>query len=73
MVSRRVFWHSVDEGGQLLNVLVVQPLDLKVQVHVVSSLTELMLLVFCKTTTATTAEVKTGLKSNQTHPRIYLF
>lgn len=48
MVSRRVFWHSVVEGRQLLNVLVVQPLDLKVQVHVVSSLTELMLLMFCK-------------------------
>lgn len=63
MVSRRVFWHSVFEGRQVLNVLVVQPLDLKVQVHVVSSLTELMLLMFCKKTTATTAKVNTGLKS----------
>lgn len=47
-VLRRVLGHSVREGGQVLNILIVQPLDLEVQVHVVSSLTELVLLVFCK-------------------------
>lgn len=33
------------EGGQLLHVLVVQPLDLEVQVHVVGALTQPVLLV----------------------------
>lgn len=47
-VLRRVFRHSVCEGGQVHNILVVKPLDLEVQVHVVCSLTELVLLVFCK-------------------------
>lgn len=46
-VLRRVLGHGVREGGQLLDVLVVKPLDLKVQVHVVGCLTELMLLVLC--------------------------
>lgn len=35
---RRVLWHSVFEGGQFGHVLIVQPLDLEVQVHVVCAL-----------------------------------
>lgn len=47
-VLRRVLRHSVSEGGQVLYILVVKPLDLEVQVHVVSCLAEPMLLMFCK-------------------------
>ena len=47
-VLRGVFRHSVSEGRQILNVLVVKTLDLEMQVHVVSSPTELMLLMLCK-------------------------
>lgn len=43
-----VLGHSVSEDGQLLYVLIVEPLDFEVQVHVVSSLAEFMLLVFWK-------------------------
>lgn len=35
---RRVLWHSVFEGRQFGHVLIVQPLDLEVQVHVVCAL-----------------------------------
>lgn len=57
-VLRRVLGHGVREGGQLLDVLVVQPLDLEVQVHVVSRLAELMLLVFCAETHGCGANTK---------------
>lgn len=45
---RRVFRHSVCEGGQVLNILIVEPLDLEVQVHVVGALTQSMLLMLCR-------------------------
>ena len=58
---RRVLRHSVCEGGQVLNVFVVEPLDLEVQVHVVSSFAELMLLMLC-----THTDIHT-LRMTQTH------
>lgn len=36
------------EGGQVLDVLVVEPLDLEVQVHVLGALAQSVLLVLCK-------------------------
>lgn len=45
-VLRRILGHGVAEGRQLLDVLVVKPLDLKVQVHVVGRLAQPVLLVF---------------------------
>lgn len=44
-VLRWIVRHCVLEGGQILHILIVKPFDLKVQVHVVSSLTKFMLLV----------------------------
>ena len=43
--SRWVVWDDVLEGGQVLEVLVVEPLHLEVQVHVVRALAELVFLV----------------------------
>jgi len=43
--SRRVLRHSALEEGQVLAVLIVQPLDFKVQVHIIGALTEAVLLV----------------------------
>lgn len=45
--SRRVLGHAALEGGQLGDVLVVQPLHLEVQVHVVCALAQAVLLVLC--------------------------
>lgn len=35
---RGVLWNRGSEGGQVLDILVVEPLHLKVQIHVVSAL-----------------------------------
>lgn len=45
--SRGVLGHAALEGGQLSDVLVVQPLHLEVQVHVVCALAQAVLLVLC--------------------------
>lgn len=47
LYSRRVLGHAALEGGQLGDVLVVQPLHLEVQVHVVCALAQAVLLVLC--------------------------
>ena len=44
--SRRIFRHSALEEGQVFAVLVVQPLDLEVQVHVICALTQAIFFMF---------------------------
>lgn len=38
--SRGIFWHSALEEGQVFAVLIVQPLDLEVEVHVIRTLAQ---------------------------------
>lgn len=47
---RRVFRHSALEEGKVFAVFVVQPFNLKVQVHVIGTLTQAVFLMFWKKT-----------------------
>lgn len=44
--SRRIFRYVLLESGQLLAVLVIEPLHLEVQVHIICAFTQAVLLVF---------------------------
>lgn len=42
---RWIFWYMLLESGQLLAVFIIEPLHLEVEVHIVCTLTQAVLLV----------------------------
>lgn len=57
MYLRWVVGNNSPKGLQVLDIFIVEPLDLEVQVHVVGALTQSVLLVLCRYKDITSCEI----------------